>query len=169
MRGCRSGRRWLSPPAGCRALPCTVWDGAERRFRADWPCVFADILFVTSRGVETILVTGTNGKTTTAGMLAHAMEKAGRPVICNRAGANLLSGVTAEFAGAADLCGRPRGKQYAVIECDEGALHQAAPLVQPRVIVVTNLFRDHDSLWRGHAYTRSDPEGIRACPAQCSA
>ena len=101
-----------------------------------------DILFVTSRGVETILVTGTNGKTTTAGMLAHAMEKAGRPVICNRAGANLLSGVTAEFAAAADLCGRPRGKQYAVIECDEGALHQAAPLVQPRVIVVTNLFRD---------------------------
>ena len=76
-----------------------------------------DILSVTSRGVETVLVTGTNGKTTTAGMLAHAMEKAGRPVICNRAGANLLSGVTAEFAAAADLCGRPRGKQYAVIEC----------------------------------------------------
>jgi signal recognition particle GTPase len=60
-----------------------------------------DILSVTSRGVETVLVTGTNGKTTTAGMLAHAMEKAGRPVICNRAGANLLSGVTAEFTAGA--------------------------------------------------------------------
>ena len=124
-----------------------------------------DILFVTSRGVETILVTGTNGKTTTAGMLAHAMEKAGRPVICNRAGANLLSGVTAEFAAAADLCGRPRGKQYAVIECDEGALHQAAPLVQPRVIVVTNLFRDQLDRYGEVMHTREAIlEGIRSVP-----
>ena len=124
-----------------------------------------DILSVTSRGVETVLVTGTNGKTTTAGMLAHAMEKAGRPVICNRAGANLLSGVTAEFAGAADLCGRPRGKQYAVIECDEGALHQAAPLVQPRVIVVTNLFRDQLDRYGEVMHTREAIlEGIRSVP-----
>jgi len=124
-----------------------------------------DILSVTSRGVETVLVTGTNGKTTTAGMLAHAMEKAGRPVICNRAGANLLSGVTAEFAAAADLCGRPRGKQYAVIECDEGALHQAAPLVQPRVIVVTNLFRDQLDRYGEVMHTREAIlEGIRSVP-----
>ena len=124
-----------------------------------------DILSVTSRGVETVLVTGTNGKTTTAGMLAHAMEKAGRPVICNRAGANLLSGVTAEFAAAADLCGRPRGKHYAVIECDEGALHQAAPLVQPRVIVVTNLFRDQLDRYGEVMHTREAIlEGIRSVP-----
>ena len=124
-----------------------------------------DILSVTSRGVETVLVTGTNGKTTTARMLAHAMEKAGRPVICNRAGANLLSGVTAEFAAAADLCGRPRGKQYAVIECDEGALHQAAPLVQPRVIVVTNLFRDQLDRYGEVMHTREAIlEGIRSVP-----
>jgi len=124
-----------------------------------------DILSVTSRGVETVLVTGTNGKTTTAGMLAHAMEKAGRPVICNRAGANLLSGVTAEFAAAADLGGRPRGKQYAVIECDEGALHQAAPLVQPRVIVVTNLFRDQLDRYGEVMHTREAIlEGIRSVP-----
>ena len=37
-----------------------------------------DILAITSEGVETILVTGTNGKTTTAAMLSHAMEEAGR-------------------------------------------------------------------------------------------
>ncbi len=116
-----------------------------------------DILAITSEGVETILVTGTNGKTTTAAMLAHAMEEAGRAPLCNRSGANLLSGVTAEFAAAADLRGRPsrwrknpdqpadadRGSGlYAVIECDEGALRHVAPLLKPRVIVVTNLFRD---------------------------
>ena len=126
-----------------------------------------DILAVTSRGVETILVTGTNGKTTTAGMLAHAMEKAGRPAVCNRSGANLLSGVTAEFTAAADLHGRP-GAKYAVIECDEGALHQVAPLLRPHVIVVTNLFRDQldrygevmhtlDAVRRG---IRSVPEAV---------
>lgn len=123
-----------------------------------------DILAVTSRGVETILVTGTNGKTTTAGMLAHAMEKAGRPAICNRSGANLLSGVTAEFAASADLCGRPGG-QYAVIECDEGALHQVAPLLRPRVIVVTNLFRDQLDRY-GEVMNTLDAvrEGIRSVP-----
>lgn len=123
-----------------------------------------DILAVTSKGVETILVTGTNGKTTTAGMLAHAMEKAGKPAICNRSGANLLSGVTAEFAASADLCGRPGG-QYAVIECDEGALHQVAPLLRPRVIVVTNLFRDQLDRY-GEVMNTLDAvrEGIRSVP-----
>ena len=123
-----------------------------------------DILAVTSKGVETILVTGTNGKTTTAGMLAHAMEKAGRPAVSNRSGANLLSGVTAEFAAAADLRGRPGGK-YAVIECDEGALHQVAPLLCPRVIVVTNLFRDQLDRYGEVMHTlEAIREGIRSVP-----
>ena len=60
-----------------------------------------DILAITSEGIETILVTGTNGKTTTAAMLAHTMEAGGRAPLCNRSGANLLSGVTAEFTAGA--------------------------------------------------------------------
>ena len=139
-----------------------------------------DILAVTSQGVDTILVTGTNGKTTTAGMLAHAMEEAGRAPLCNRSGANLLSGVTAEFTAAADLHGRPmwgrktsdqladtdrKSGKLAVIECDEGALRHVAPLLKPRVIVVTNLFRDQLDRYGEVMHTLDAVrEGIRLAP-----
>ncbi len=104
--------------------------------------VFAkNILEVTSSGMEIIVVTGTNGKTTTARMLEHAMTMAGRDTLANKSGANLLSGITAEFTCDASVTGRPR-KKYAIIECDEGALKQVVPLIHPKVIVVTNLFRD---------------------------
>lgn len=104
--------------------------------------VFAkNILEVTSAGMEIIVVTGTNGKTTTARMLEHAMTSAGRDTLANKSGANLLSGITAEFTCSATAAGRPR-KKYAIIECDEGALKQVVPLIHPKVIVVTNLFRD---------------------------
>ena len=139
-----------------------------------------DILAITSEGVETILVTGTNGKTTTAAMLSHAMEEAGRAPLCNRSGANLLSGVTAEFVAAADLRGRPlQGRKipdqhadadmdsglYAVVECDEGALRHVAPLLKPRVIVVTNLFRDQLDRYGEVMHTlEAVREGIRLVP-----
>ncbi len=139
-----------------------------------------DILAIASEGVETILVTGTNGKTTTAAMLSHAMQEAGRAPLSNSSGANLLSGVTAEFAAAADLRGRPlRGRknpdqpadadmgsgQYAVIECDEGALRHVAPLLKPRVIVVTNIFRDQLDRYGEVMHTlEAIREGIRLAP-----
>ena len=104
--------------------------------------IFAkDILEVTSSGMEIIVVTGTNGKTTTSRMLEHALTAAGRECLANKSGANLLSGVTAEVTCNATWTGRPK-THYAVIECDEGALKQVVPLIHPKVIVVTNLFRD---------------------------
>lgn len=104
--------------------------------------VFAkDILEVTSSGMEIIVVTGTNGKTTTSRMLEHALTAAGHDCLANKSGANLLSGVTAEITCNATWTGKPK-THYAVIECDEGALKQVVPLIHPKVIVVTNLFRD---------------------------
>lgn len=104
--------------------------------------IFAkDILEVTSSGMEIIVVTGTNGKTTTSRMLEHALTAAGRECLANKSGANLLSGVTAEITCNATWTGKPK-THYAVIECDEGALKQVVPLIHPKVIVVTNLFRD---------------------------
>ena len=100
-----------------------------------------DLLAVVSQDVVSIVVTGTNGKTTTSAMLESALRHAGLEVTSNRSGANLLSGVTAELAACTDWRGRAV-KHYAVIECDEGALHQVVPLLRPAVIVVTNLFRD---------------------------
>lgn len=123
-----------------------------------------DLLKEVSRGMETFIVTGTNGKTTTARMLEHALEASGREVVANRSGANLLSGVTAEFASAADWRGRPT-KRYAVIECDEGALHLVTPLVRPKMILVTNLFRDQLDRYGEVMHTlEAVRSGIREAP-----
>ena len=100
-----------------------------------------ELLTVVSQDVASIVVTGTNGKTTTAAMLESVLRCAGLETVSNRSGANLLSGVTAELAACTDWRGRAV-KHYAVIECDEGALHQVVPLLRPKVIIVTNLFRD---------------------------
>lgn len=100
-----------------------------------------DVLAYASAGVETIVVTGTNGKTSTANMIESALTEDGKDVLANKAGANLLSGVTSEFCAACSVGGTPF-KKYAVIECDEGALKHVVPLVKPKAIVITNLFRD---------------------------
>ena len=99
------------------------------------------ILEVTSRGMHIIVVTGTNGKTTTCSMLRNALKSVGIDPLSNISGANLLTGITAEFTALATLSGKPK-KKYAIVECDEGALKRVVPLIKPDVIVVTNLFRD---------------------------
>ena len=55
-----------------------------------------DILEVVSRGVKVLVVTGTNGKTTTTHMISHALSTNGIRHLTNYTGANLLSGITAE-------------------------------------------------------------------------
>ena len=99
------------------------------------------ILEVVSRDMEIIVVTGTNGKTTTCSMLRHALASAKINVLSNLSGANLLTGITAEFTANASLLGHPK-KHYAIVECDEGALRKVVPYLNPKCIVVTNLFRD---------------------------
>ncbi len=83
-----------------------------------------------------VLVTGTNGKTTTAAMAAHVLRARGRSLVHNVEGANLLSGIASAFAaqGRASL---------ALLEADEAIVPRAvAALGAPRVVVLTNLFRD---------------------------
>ena len=99
------------------------------------------ILEVVSRGMHIIVVTGTNGKTTTCSMLRNALQENGIEPLSNISGANLLTGITAEFTALSTLTGHPKRK-YAIVECDEGALKKVVPLIKPDVIVVTNLFRD---------------------------
>ena len=88
-----------------------------------------------------IVVAGTNGKTTTARMLADILSAAGKIVLNNGAGSNLSRGIAASFARRSSLFGRPDA-DMAVIETDEGAFPAVVAAVQPRVIVLNNLFRD---------------------------
>lgn len=99
-----------------------------------------EVLKDVSKGVKTILVTGTNGKTTTTLMIAEGLEKAGYDVFSNRSGANMTSGITTEFIMNFKN-GQPE-KNIAVIECDEAYVRHVAPLVNPKAIVVTSLFQD---------------------------
>lgn len=129
--------------------------------------IFPGVLGEVSRGMHVIMVTGTNGKTTTCRILKRAMDLDGKECLLNGSGANLLSGITTEFACHTDWRGNPKSG-WAVIECDEGALREAAGRIQPEVIVVTNLFRDQLDRYGEVMTTRNKIlEGIRRSPKSC--
>ncbi len=100
-----------------------------------------DLLRRLASQVKTIAVTGTNGKTTSARMIEEAFSGEGLSYLANRSGANLASGITTELVMNATLGGRMK-KDYAIIECDEAAARSVFSQLRPRVVVVTNLFRD---------------------------
>ena len=83
-----------------------------------------------------INLTGTNGKTTTSGLLAHIL---GKNVVHNLKGANMLTGIVNTFV----LALYPFKKyDYAVIETDEAYLTKVYDNVKGDYLLVTNLFRD---------------------------
>jgi UDP-N-acetylmuramyl tripeptide synthase len=84
-----------------------------------------------------VVVSATNGKTTTASMLASVLEKAGAQVVHNRAGSNMNWGVATALIDA----GRERG-QVGLFEVDEAWLAPVARDLDPSLILLSNLFRD---------------------------
>lgn len=87
-----------------------------------------------------VVVTGTNGKTTTTKMIVAMLEGAGRRVLTNRTGSNLARGVATTLIAASS-----RGRvdaDLAVFEADEAAVRDLGPRLSPALIVVTNLARD---------------------------
>lgn len=100
-----------------------------------------DILGYAAKNVDIIAVTGTNGKTTSARIIERALQNAGRSVCANRSGANLMPGITAELIMNKSLFGSVRCES-AVIECDEAACRLVLGKLRPRVLLITNLFRD---------------------------
>jgi UDP-N-acetylmuramyl tripeptide synthase len=103
--------------------------------------VCPDLLAILARDVRSVAITGTNGKTTSSRMIEEAFAEQGLSYFANRSGANLISGITTEFVMNCTPGGRMK-KEYAVIECDEAAARTVFGQLKPRVIVVTNLFRD---------------------------
>ncbi len=88
-----------------------------------------------------VVIAGTNGKTTTAHLLAHIMRALGHRPVHNRAGANLAAGIASALVEHADLRGRPQG-DLGIFEVDEATVPRVMPALAPRVAVFTNLFRD---------------------------
>ncbi len=107
-----------------------------------------NILCKVTEGMQIVVVTGTNGKTTTCNMIEHALTSAGKDCLLNRSGANLLHGIASDLISNATWLGKPKCR-YAVLECDEAALKQLVDYVTPKAIVVTNLFSDQVDRYGG--------------------
>jgi UDP-N-acetylmuramyl tripeptide synthase len=84
-----------------------------------------------------VLVSATNGKTTTASMLASVLEHSGAAVVHNRAGSNMNWGVATALLDA----GRVPG-QIGLFEVDEAWLAPVARELDPPLVLLSNLFRD---------------------------
>lgn len=91
------------------------------------------------RGI--IVITGTNGKTTTAKMVSDVLTKAGISHIHNRAGSNLERGIIASLLENSDSRGRC-DVDMAVFEVDEAFVPVVCRQLKPKYLAVTNLFRD---------------------------
>ena len=83
------------------------------------------------------LISATNGKTTTASMLAGVLERDGRAVVRNRAGSNMHWGVATALLDA----GRAPG-ELGLLEVDEAWLDRIAEQLDPALLILGNLFRD---------------------------
>ena len=88
-----------------------------------------------------VAVTGTNGKTTTCGLLAAFHRQAGQRVIHNQLGANMLSGIATALSLQSNGMGQLKADQV-VLEIDEASLAGIACQVPLNALAVTNLFRD---------------------------
>src|SRR5579863_3991896 len=88
-----------------------------------------------------IVITGSNGKTTTARMTAAIADFGGQRVSHNRTGSNMLQGVTSVAVNFADMFGR-LDSDVLLFEIDEGTIPLAVPEIQPDVVLITNIFRD---------------------------
>lgn len=89
-----------------------------------------------------ILVTGTNGKTTSAKMIAGILEAAGHKVIYNFSGSNLSRGIASFLIQHTNFWGTRIDGDIGLFEVDEATMPEIMALVRPKAILVTNLFRD---------------------------
>jgi UDP-N-acetylmuramyl tripeptide synthase len=92
-----------------------------------------------SRG--SVIVSATNGKTTTANMVASVLRRAGITSVHNRTGANMPGGVaTALLEGTKR--GRPADAELGLFEVDEAWVETLVRELEPHTVVLGNLFRD---------------------------
>ncbi len=87
------------------------------------------------------VISATNGKTTTAAITATILERAGRTLVHNHAGANMAGGIASTLLAAA----RPRrgiAGDTGLFEVDELWLDAVTEQVKPKAVLLGNLFRD---------------------------
>ena len=110
---------------------------------------------ITSLGIPVILVTGTNGKTTTSNIIAETINLSGKRVCFNSNGANMTNGILGAIIGSYKLS-KSSGigvkgiatldfrfsADIVVMECDEKVFPAVCSILNPKIITATNFYRD---------------------------
>lgn len=125
-------RRLARLRGGGSALPGLVVERLQPNF-------LHDALAQLPRGV--VVVTGTNGKTTTTKMIAELLTAQGLRVLTNRTGSNFTRGIVAAVVEHMSLDGR-LDYDIAVIELDEAYARRFVQKITPSVVVALNVMRD---------------------------
>ena len=93
------------------------------------------LLTMLAQDRQVVLVTGTNGKTTTTRLITAALAPLGHQIASNAFGANMEAGMASALGQAPDA-------QLAVLECDEKYIPAVLKATRARVLVLLNLSRD---------------------------
>lgn len=88
-----------------------------------------------------IVISGTNGKTTTTKMVVSLLESQGLKVFTNRTGSNFVRGVAAALLSEISVSGK-LDADIAVLELDEAHAVQFVKVVKPRHSLLLNVMRD---------------------------
>lgn len=122
------------------------------------------ILNTVCKNYHVILITGTNGKTTTTSMIYNILKEKGYNVITNSTGANMFPGITNCFVSNYKFFNKE--KKYAVIEVDEANVKFITEYISPELLTITNLFRDQLDRY-GEVYTTLEKilEGVNKSPS----
>jgi UDP-N-acetylmuramyl tripeptide synthase len=126
--------------------------------------LYPDILKVLADQYKIILVTGTNGKTTTSRIIEQILADNHVLYTSNRSGANLISGLATTLISDVKINSTARSKT-ALLEVDEAAFRIASRYIKPSILVVTNFFRDQlDRYGELYSTLNAVKEGISNIP-----
>ncbi len=121
-----------------------------------------------SKKVQTVIISGTNGKTLTTALIARVLRKTGRLIVTNPSGSNMIQGIFSTFIvnfNKIKKCLKANKKPILVFEVDEANVKEISSSLKPDFFILTNIFRDQMDRY-GEIYTTYNKitEGIKKSP-----
>lgn len=121
-----------------------------------------NVLEQLGKDYETIIVTGTNGKTMTTALITQTLKEKYGDILTNPSGSNMAQGIVTAFLAHGQ---KKSSRKLAVLEVDEANVKAVTQLVHPKAFVLTNIFRDQLDRY-GEIYTTYEKivAGIKLAP-----